>query len=110
MLEATIRLSGYEVEAAPDGDAGLTLQRKHAFDVVVTDIVMPKKEGIETILELNREFPEVKVVAISGGGRGSSSSYLQIASSIGADICFEKPINLDELLRAIDQLIQTRPA
>src|SRR5687767_1549944 len=64
-----LEAAGHEVRAASDGAQGMALQRALAADVVVTDIFMPEKEGIETICDLNAEFPQVKIIAISGGGR-----------------------------------------
>ena len=69
---------------AENGKIGLKLLRENGADLVITDLVMPEKEGIETIRELRRDFPHVKIIAISEGGAIGPETYLQIAKSMGA--------------------------
>lgn len=97
---------GYELIEAGDGKEGLKLYRENRPDLVITDLVMPEKEGIETITELKREFPNVKIIAISGGGRNSADAYLQIARTIGAERTFPKPIDWPELIKAVSELLK----
>jgi YesN/AraC family two-component response regulator len=73
--------------------------------VVVTDIVMPNKEGLETIVELRRNMPGVKIIAISGGGRIAPTDYLSIAKRLGADRVFAKPVERRALLDAVSELV-----
>ena len=94
----------YEVVAAADGNKGLRLYREDPTDLVVTDIIMPEKEGIETIIDLRREFPEVKIIAMSGGGHGKPDSYLHMAKGLGAQRTLTKPFGKKELLEAIGAL------
>ena len=97
MLEAM----GHEVSEAASGDACLEMQKATPFDVVVTDIIMPGREGIETVIELKRNYPDLRVIAISGGGRTHNMSYLEFASRLGADATLAKPFTSDELRAAV---------
>jgi YesN/AraC family two-component response regulator len=68
MLSQILKRAGYGVVEALDGKQGLKLYRENPTDLIITDIIMPEKEGLETIMELQRDFPDVKIIAISGGG------------------------------------------
>ena len=105
MLGQTLKREGHEVVKALDGEEGLKLYRENPADLVITDIIMPKKEGIETIMELQRDFPDVKIIAMSGGGINVAGKYLSIAKSLGVQKTFAKPIDRDELLKAISELL-----
>lgn len=95
---------GHEVVTAQDGARGLTVFRHEHPDMVITDMVMPVQQGSETILELRRENPAIKIIAISGGGRASGSELLDTARLLGADDVIEKPFRVDELLRHVREL------
>jgi CheY-like chemotaxis protein len=101
--------AGHEVIEAPDGLEGVELFRRNHPDIVVTDIVMPKKEGIETILELRRENPLTLILAISGGatllGGSAPLDYLDLAKGLGADAVLAKPFRAPDLLQQIDNLL-----
>ena len=97
--------AGYVTVEAADGRAGLTRNREHPADVVITDIFMPEKEGIETILAIRHEFPEARIIAISGGGDGSRFSYLSYARELGATRTLAKPFSTSELLGAIEEIL-----
>ena len=73
-----------------NGKTGIEFFRQDPLDLVITDIIMPEKEGLETIQELRFEFPDVKIIAISGGGKGGENNYLQMAQGFGAEITFSK--------------------
>ncbi len=105
MLKQTLERAGYEVVDAADGAKGIKFYRDEPTDLVITDIIMPEKEGIETIMELKRDFPDVKIIAVSGGGRVDPGHYLEIACRLGADRTFTKPFDRVELLEAIQQLL-----
>lgn len=83
LMEMLVR-EGYEVLPASNGKEGIRLYRERQTDLIITDIVMPEKDGLETIMELRKDFPEVKVIAMSGGGRNGPESYLQVAKRLGA--------------------------
>ena len=104
MLRMTLERNGYEVRTAEDGEKGLRLMRQQAPDLVVIDIVMPNKEGLETIPELRRDFPGVKIIGISGAGEGPGS-YLATAKHLGASRTFSKPLNIPQFLDAVRELL-----
>jgi YesN/AraC family two-component response regulator len=88
------------------GKASMRLFREEAADLVITDIIMPDQEGIETIMELRRDFPEVKIIAISGGGRVRPDEYLHMAKTMGAHLTLLKPFEQQELLSAVQKLLK----
>lgn len=96
---------GYEIIEAANGKEGVERFRDAVPDLIITDIVMPDQEGLETISELRRLAPEVKIIAISGGGRVGPDSYLNTAKFLGAKYIFPKPIDWPELLRTIETLL-----
>ena len=106
MLREMLERTGYEVVEASDGKEGIKLYREKATDLIITDLIMPEKEGIETIMELCRDFPDVKIIAISGGGRIDPEQYLSMAKSFGAQYSFAKPVEREELLQAVEELLK----
>jgi DNA-binding NtrC family response regulator len=105
LLRVTLEREGHEVVEAADGNIALTLYHQSPADLVITDIIMPEKEGIEMIMELRRSDPEVKIIAISGGGSMNPVSYLKWASEFGAQRSFTKPIDREDLLTAVGELL-----
>jgi CheY-like chemotaxis protein len=105
MLREMLEHAGYEVADAPNGKEGIRLYRENPADLVITDIIMPEKEGIETIMDLRREFPEVKIIAMSGGGTIEAEKYLRMAKGLGAVRTLTKPIERKELLEAVREVI-----
>ena len=105
MLKQTFERSGYDVSTASNGRIGLQLYQCKPFDVVITDLIMPDMEGIETISNLRKNDPEVRVIAISGGGRNSPEDYLHLAKKLGAARTFPKPVDRNQLLAAVEDLI-----
>lgn len=106
MREHLVR-SGFEVVEAGDGNIGKRLYRSETFDLVITDIFMPQKEGIATINELIEEFPNISIIAISDGGSVVKSfDYLDHAIEMGAKASFQKPIDPEELIAAIHDILQ----
>jgi CheY-like chemotaxis protein len=106
MLREMLGRAGYMVMEASDGKEGVKLYRDQPCDLIITDIIMPEKEGIETIRELKRDFPDVKIIAMSGGGRIDAEDYLHMAKMLGAQRTFAKPIERDKLLGAIKELLK----
>ena len=105
MLRQTLQRAGYEVVEAPDGKQGLSLFRQSPTDLVITDIIMPEKEGVETIMELKRDFPDVKIIAISGGSRGIDAHNCLSYVERLVTRTFTKPFEPKELLEAIQELL-----
>jgi DNA-binding response OmpR family regulator len=105
MLRLTLVAAGFEVAEAQDGKVAMKIMRQAPAELVVTDLIMPEKEGIETIIELKRDFPEVKIIAISGGGRIDPKDYLFLAEKLGAQLTLEKPFGRKEILDAIHGLL-----
>jgi CheY-like chemotaxis protein len=105
MLYESLTREGYDVLKASNGEQGLRLCRENSVDLIITDIIMPEKEGIETIIELRQDFPNVKIIAISGGGRAGTKDYLQMAKIFGVQRTFTKPVAREQLLGAIKELI-----
>jgi len=106
MLQQALERAGYEVTTARDGSEGLQRFRAAPTDLVITDILMPEKEGLETIMDLRREFPTVKIIAVSGGGRTGGLNFLDIAERLGAQRTLQKPFGLREMLAAVHELLQ----
>jgi CheY-like chemotaxis protein len=105
MFRQMLERAGHEVIEAPNGEVGTKLFREMRPELMITDIFMPGKEGIETIRELGREFPMLKIIAISGGGRKGEFSFLEMAEALGADRSFSKPFERQEMLTAIQELV-----
>ena len=105
LLRQVLERSGYQVIVASNGKAALELVREDIVDLVITDLVMPEKEGIEIITELKKEFPEVKIIAMSGGGRVGPEQYLHMSKLLGAMRTFTKPIDRKELLTAVEGIL-----
>ncbi len=106
MLRAVLEREGYDVLDASDGREGLRVFMKNPVDLVVTDLVMPEKEGIEIIIELRRNFPDLKIIAISGGGTVGGSQYLDVAGKLGADKILGKPLKLREFIAIVKDLMK----
>jgi CheY-like chemotaxis protein len=99
--------AGYSVTVTPDGRSALAAFRVSPFDLVLTDIHMPDKDGIETMLELRREYPLVQVIVMSGGGSYPKMKpvLFKSASLLGAALTLDKPFTADQLLEAVRQVI-----
>jgi DNA-binding NtrC family response regulator len=109
MLRQMLERAGYEVVEAKDGKEGTKLFRALPTDLVITDIIMPEQEGLATIMELKRDFPDVEIVAISGGGRIDSKNYLELAEQFGVTRTFGKPLDREEFLAAVKELLAEAP-
>lgn len=101
ILSITLARMGHHVVEARNGKEALQLCQAEPPDIVLTDIVMPEKEGIETIGALRRFHPNVKIIAMSGGGSGSASDYLKIAKHLGARVTLAKPFSDQAMAEAI---------
>jgi YesN/AraC family two-component response regulator len=101
-LREVLQTAGHEVAEATNGNEGITLQKAQPFDLIITDIIMPKKEGVETIIELKKDFPDLKIIGISGGGRTRNLDFLKLAKQFGAEKVLAKPFTEDELLESVN--------
>lgn len=106
MLRQVLERASYEVVEAQDGNEGIQRCREAPMDLIITDILMPGKEGLETIMDLRREFPQVKIIAISGGGRTGDLNFLELAKRLGAQGTLQKPCGQEELLDAVQEILQ----
>jgi len=109
MIRRVLAGAGHEVIEAGNGDEGLRQFAIEKPDTVVTDILMPQKEGIETIKDLRRMNAAVWIVAISGGGSSHNMMFLDFAKSLGADAALAKPFRADELLAAVERRPGVKP-
>jgi len=107
MLRQFLEKQKHEVRVASDGKEALRLQSEHPAELMITDIVMPEKEGLETIMECRRLSPGIKIIAISGGGKIGAKDYLSVARAFGAQKTLLKPFGLKELSDALQELLGT---
>jgi two-component system chemotaxis response regulator CheY len=98
-------LVGYDIGEAADGKAGINAYRQQRSDVVITDILMPEADGLETIRALREYDAAVRIIAISGGGRGSANDYLEVAQQFGARRILSKPFTREELQAAVAEVL-----
>ena len=92
-----LKRAGHKVTEAGNGKLGLTAQASTDFDVIITDIIMPEVEGIEFIIKIREQSPNIPVIAVSGGGRVSQTDYLESAKELGATATLSKPFSEDQL-------------
>lgn len=105
MLSQLVEVMGHDLVTACNGIEGVARQREKAADLVITDLIMPEQEGLETISILRKEFPHTKIIAVSGGGRLGPEAYLPAAKELGADRIFKKPFDIQEMISAVKELI-----
>ena len=107
-LRFTLEHLGYDVTEAGDGKEGLTIQQTAVCDLVIVDIIMPETDGIKTIIELRRQSPALKIIAISGGGMGKATDYLSTARLLGANRTLAKPFSSEELAASVSEVLQNK--
>jgi YesN/AraC family two-component response regulator len=95
----------HEVVEASNGDEALAIQEVEPVDVLLTDLIMPEKEGLETIGVFLARYPDVRIIAMSGGGRGSAIDYLNVAKAMGADGILAKPFSNQLMAEVIDEVL-----
>lgn len=105
MLTQILQRASHEVICASNGEEATECLKTVSPDIMVTDIIMPKKSGITLISEVRNRHPNLEIIAISGGGRLDPTGYLDLSESLGASVSFEKPIDNTALLMAIDLLL-----
>ncbi len=97
--------AGHEVSEAANGAQGLQVYEQDPTDLVITDIIMPEKEGVETIIALRRADPGLPIIAISGGGRVEATDVLSMARKLGARRTLSKPFRREQLLEAVQECL-----
>ncbi len=105
MLSKLLTTHNYETLEAENGKVGIKLYNEHHPDLIITDLIMPEKEGMECIRELKKINPDIKIIAISGGGVTNSDIYLKVAKKLGAIRTFSKPIRNNDLIKAIEEIL-----
>jgi DNA-binding response OmpR family regulator len=105
LLDQAMQWAGFEVVTAENGRQGQQLFEEQPADLIITDLIMPEQEGLETIRILKQGYPTVKIIAISGGGRIGPEAYLPAAMELGADRIFAKPFDVKELISAVHELL-----
>jgi CheY-like chemotaxis protein len=106
---AVLRAHKHDVVTAENGAVALKRTDLASFQLVITDILMPEKEGFETIMTLRRQHPTLKIIAVSGGGYIDARQYLESASMLGAHLTLEKPFSGLDLIVAIEKVLGGRP-
>ena len=107
IFKQILETEGHTVDTAADGQEGIDIFRNTPADLVLTDMVMPVKDGLKTIMELDKEFPNIKIIAISGGGVIEPDRYLTLAKSIGTKQTLTKPITKEDLIKAVNEVLET---
>jgi DNA-binding NtrC family response regulator len=103
-MTQTLVDAGYETSSASGGEEGVSIVGETPIDLVVTDIFMPDRDGVEIILELRRDYPDMGIVAVSGGGTLRMGNYLPAARKLGAQRTLEKPFSSEQLLSAVEEV------
>jgi DNA-binding response OmpR family regulator len=106
MIRLILERAGYEVDEAADGVEGIKRFREKPADLIITDLIMPNKDGIGMILDLKKEFSAITIIAMSGGGLNRPEGYLRGAKKLGAAYTLSKPISRQELLRAVKDTLK----
>ena len=105
MCREMLQDAGYEVLEAANGNEGIKVIRENEVDLVILDIIMPEKGGLETIIELRKDLPDLKIIAVSGEVSTDSGALLNLTSQFGVSKVFSKPIKFSELLETIKNLL-----
>lgn len=106
MLRLILERAGYSVIEASDGVEGIQHYREQPTDLIITDLIMPNKDGIGMIIDLKKDYPGVKIIAMSGGGLNKPDGYLKGAKQLGARYTLSKPIDREELLRVVKDTLK----
>jgi DNA-binding response OmpR family regulator len=109
-LRILLEYAGFQVAEAGNGEEGLRAFRRQPADLVITDLFMPDRDGLEVIRTLRQEFPSVKVIAMSGGGFGGSMNMLPFARRLGAAEVLDKPFDFATVLAAVRRTLNTLAA
>jgi CheY-like chemotaxis protein len=110
LLKLLLETRDYEVALAEDGRKAARAIAQRPFDLAMTDLLMPERDGLEFIREVHRAHPALKIIAMSGGGHIAGEAYLKMARAFGAGAVLEKPFGPEELWQAIAAVLPDRPA
>lgn len=105
MLKVSLIRHKYTVLEATDGKDAISHFKPSIIDLVVTDLIMPEEDGLKVIMKLRELKPQLKIIAISGGGKAGPGSYLKLAKALGADAVFSKPFSINDLVLKIESLL-----
>ena len=108
LLQQAMQWAGFGVVTAENGRQGQQLFEEQPADLIITDLIMPEQEGLETISRLKRDYAGIKIIAISGGGRIGPEAYLPAALELGADQVFSKPFDVQEIVASVKELLASR--
>ncbi|MFA5265110.1 MAG: response regulator [Opitutaceae bacterium] len=108
LITQVLTKDGHQVFGAQDGQEAIDLYDRLVPDLLITDLIMPGKEGIETIIELHQRDSQLRIIAMSGGCRGNSNANLNMALKLGADCVLPKPFTVDELKSTVTTLLASR--
>ena len=101
VMRRMVEWAGHEAVEAQNGEQGVALQNENPADLIIIDMIMPGRHGIDVIVELKRAHPDVSIVAMSGGKWGYNVDYLPIARKLGVRMVMDKPFEMSELLRVV---------
>jgi CheY-like chemotaxis protein len=107
-LKLALEAAGYRVRVAAHGGEAIALQNERPADILITDIFMPESDGFEAIDQFRRDFPDTKIVAMSGDAQHARREYLSVAALVGVDATLKKPFKTEELLRTLRSLAAER--
>jgi len=105
MLKIVLTRAGHQVQEACNGNEAIRIRCEHPVDLVITDLIMPDKEGLDTIRQVRHNNAGIKIIAMSGGGSVSHEDYLVLAKSLGADYALAKPFSNQEFLRVVQLVL-----
>ena len=105
-IREILESAGHEVSEAGNGNKAIAMQKSTPFDLVITDIIMPEKEGVETIIELKKDYPDLKIIGMSGGGRTRNMDFLELAKQFGAERILSKPFVEEDLMECVNACLQ----
>ncbi|MEA1973293.1 MAG: response regulator [Candidatus Cloacimonadota bacterium] len=106
LISLKLKMKGYKIFTASDGKYALDILNNENIDLLLTDLIMPNEEGIGTILKAKAAFPDLKIIAMSGGGRIGPAGYLDTAKQLGADEILTKPIDFELLNSMLENLLK----
>ena len=104
-IRLVLETHGYDVDVASDGEKGTLLIESSPFDIAIIDLYMPRKEGIEMIVELKSAHPDLGIIAISGGRNVAGLNYLDLAKKLGANATLNKPFSSKDLIDTVNELV-----